>query len=170
MLTGPSRRPPVPRRALIQEVQGAQPADLFILDPLKFLICLRKARRGAAAGPSGMTFDHLFLVMENEGDSQRLVEVASLFAAGRVPEEIVEALRLGRIDELGVTQHITRGGRGARRSPHAHAFIEAQARLFGDEKLCAFLDDIYITSLPGRATEAQELWTHAGIHLHLGVV
>ena len=61
---------------------------------MEFLICPRKARRGAAAGPSGMTSDHLFPVLENEGDSQRLVQVASLFAAGRVPEEIVEALRL----------------------------------------------------------------------------
>ena len=53
------------------------------------------------------------------------------------------------------------------------ALVQAQARLFVDEKLCAFLDDIYITSLPGRATEAhtvvgEELWTCAGIHLHHG--
>ena len=53
MLTDPTRRPPVPRRVLSQEVQHAQPAEPFTLDPLEFLICLRKARRGAAAGPSG---------------------------------------------------------------------------------------------------------------------
>ena len=53
------------------------------------------------------------------------------------------------------------------------ALVQAQARLSGDEKLCAFLDDILHHSLPGRATEAhtiveEELWTHAGIHLHHG--
>ena len=100
MLTDPTRRPPVPRGVLSQEVQGAQPAEPFTLDPMEFLICLRKACRGAAAGPSGMTSDHLFPVLENEGDSQRLVEVASLFAVGRVPEEIVEGLRLGRLTAL----------------------------------------------------------------------
>ena len=53
------------------------------------------------------------------------------------------------------------------------ALVHAQVRLLGDEKLCPFLDGIYITSLPGSATKAhtiveEELWTHAGIHLHHG--
>ena len=37
------------------------------------------------------------------------------------------------------------------------ALVQAQARLFGDEKLCAFLDDMHITSLPGKATEAHTI-------------
>ena len=53
------------------------------------------------------------------------------------------------------------------------ALVEAQAKLSSDEKLCAFLDDIYITSLPGSVTEAhtivqEELWTYGGNHLHHG--
>ena len=72
------------RRALSPEVLNAQPAEPFILDPVEFLTCLRKSRRGAAAGPSGMTSDHLFPVLENEGDSERLV----LLAVGRVPDEM----------------------------------------------------------------------------------
>ena len=247
-----------------------------------------------------MTSDHLFPVLENEGDSERLVEVASLLAVGRVPEEIIVALRLGRLtalskpdggvrrivvgdilrrmvartiakqiakqveaatapfqyalstkagcecvahmlqsltdlnpevtvtsidgvgaydlisrsamlegllrmeggdqilpfvrmfcsnpstylweDELGITQHIAQGEGGENGDPlmpmlfalaQHQAPVQAQARLSGDEKLCAFLDDIYITSLPGRATEAptivgEELWTDAGMHLHHG--
>ena len=90
MLTDPTRRPPVARRALSPEV----------LDPVEFLTCLRQSRRGAAAGPSGMTSDHLFPVLENEGDSQRVVEVAFLLAVGRVPEEIIEVLRLGHLMAL----------------------------------------------------------------------
>ena len=69
MFTDPTRRPPVPRSALSQEVRDSEPAEPVILDPLEFLSCLREARRGAAAGPSGMTSDHLFPMLENEGDS-----------------------------------------------------------------------------------------------------
>ena len=51
MLTDPTRRPPVPRSALSQEVRDTEPAEPVTLDPLEFLTCLRKARRGAATGP-----------------------------------------------------------------------------------------------------------------------
>ena len=50
MLTDPTRRPPVPRSALNQEVRDTEPVEPVTLDPLEFLTCLRKARRGAAAG------------------------------------------------------------------------------------------------------------------------
>ena len=52
------------------------------------------------------------------------------------------------------------------------SLVEAQARLSG-KRLLAFLDDIYITSMPDRVSEAhniveEELSTHAHIHLHHG--
>ena len=50
MLTDPTRRPPVPRSALSHEVRDTEPAEPVALDPLEFLTCLRKARRGAAVG------------------------------------------------------------------------------------------------------------------------
>ena len=57
-----------------------------------------------------MTSDHLFPVLESEGDSERLVEVvASLLAVGRVPEEIIEALRLGRLTALSKPDGGVRG-------------------------------------------------------------
>ena len=67
-LTNPEKRP-LPRAPLSPEVAEARPVEAFELDSIEFLTCLRKARRGAAAGPSGMTSDHLFPVLENEGDS-----------------------------------------------------------------------------------------------------
>ena len=73
-LTDPEKRPPRPRAPLSPEVAEAQPVEAFELDSI--LTCLRRARRGAAAGPSGMTSDHLFPVLENEGDSQLLCRVA----------------------------------------------------------------------------------------------
>ena len=247
-----------------------------------------------------MTSDHLFPMLENEGDSQRLVEVASALAMARVPEEIIEAIRLGRLtalskpdggvrgivvgdilrrmvartlakqiskkveeatapfqyalstkagcecvahilqsltdlspevtitsidgvgaydlisrnamlegllrmeggdqilpfvrmfysnpstylweDELGVTQHIAQGEGGEQGEPlmpllfalgQHKSLVEAQARLSGNERLLAFLDDIYIASMPDRVSEAhtiveEELSTHAHIHFHHG--
>ena len=109
ILTDPTRRPPVPRSALSQEVRDTEPAEPVALDPLEFLTCLRKASRGAAAWPSGMTSDHLFPMLENEGDSQRLVEVASALAMARVPEEIIEAIRLGRLTALSKPDGGVRG-------------------------------------------------------------
>ena len=63
-LTDPEKRPPLPREELSRAVAEAQPTEQFELDSVEFLICLRRARRGAAAGPSGMTSDHLFPVLE----------------------------------------------------------------------------------------------------------
>ena len=45
VLTDLDRRPPVPRRALSQEIRRTEPRDPFVLDPVELLICLRKARR-----------------------------------------------------------------------------------------------------------------------------
>ena len=48
-------------------------------------------------------------VLENEGDSERLVEVASLLAVGRVHDEIIEALRLDRLTALSKPDGGVRG-------------------------------------------------------------
>ena len=85
-------------------------------------------------------------------------------------------------DEMEVTQHIAQGEGGEQGDPlmpmlfaldEHKSVVEAQARLSDNECLFAFLDDVYITNQPGRVTEAhtvveEELWTHAGIHLHHG--
>ena len=90
-------------------MRDTEPVEPVTLDPLEFLTCLRKARPGAAAGPSGMASDHLFPMLENEGDSQRLAEVASALAMARVPEEIIEAIRLGRLTALSKPDGGVRG-------------------------------------------------------------
>ena len=82
-LTDPHRRPPVPREEMTRVVAEAQPAERFQVVSEEFLICVRKARRGAAAGLSGMTSDHLFPALESEVVSDLLIQVASLLAQGR---------------------------------------------------------------------------------------
>ena len=56
-----------------------------------------------------MTSDHLFPVLENEGDSELLCRVASLLSVGQVPEVILEAVRLGRMTALGKPDGGVRG-------------------------------------------------------------
>ena len=60
-LTDLERRLPIPREGLSRAVAETQPVE-FELNSEEFLICLRRARRGAAAGTSGMPSDHLFFL------------------------------------------------------------------------------------------------------------
>ena len=73
----------------------------FELNTEEFLICLRRARRGAAAGQSVMTSDHLFPVLESDRASDLLTEVAGLLSVGRVPDAFLQAIRLGRLTAGG---------------------------------------------------------------------
>ena len=64
------RRPPVPREPLSEdpcERRGPQ----FQLDHDLFAKNIRVARRGAATGPSGMTADHLRLLLDSVADTSR---------------------------------------------------------------------------------------------------
>ena len=58
-LRDPIRRPPVPRDPLPHTVVGHMPDVRFSLEEHRFAANLRSSRRGAAAGLSGMTTDHL---------------------------------------------------------------------------------------------------------------
>ena len=86
-LTDPRKRPPVTREVLSRAIQELQPREQFVLDAEKFLAGLRTAKRGAAGGPSSMTSDHLFPVLESDADSVALAEVAQTLAVGDVLQE-----------------------------------------------------------------------------------
>ena len=98
-LTNPLKRPPVPREPL--------PDDLFVrrggrvhLDRDMFAKNLRVGRRGAAGGPSGMTTDHLRPLLESVEDTTRFWRFSQDLARAEVPEEIVDAIRLGLLTAL----------------------------------------------------------------------
>ena len=86
-----------------------QPVEALQLDGEDFLTCLRTARRGAAAGPSGMTVDHLFSILESEADSELLVQVASKLAVGDVPDEVIDGIPVGRLTALAKPDGGVRG-------------------------------------------------------------
>ena len=92
------RRPPFARQELSQEILHSDQQSRSCW--METLVCQRTARRGAAPGPSGMTADHLFPILESEVDSGMLVQVASRLAVGDIPEEVVDGIRLGRLRAL----------------------------------------------------------------------
>ena len=95
-----NRRPPVPRSPVPEDIVNARPDHPFSLDCEQFLLNLRSSKRGAAAGPSGMTADHLMPLLETERDSAKLFALASSLAKGDVPVEVVSWVRMGRITAL----------------------------------------------------------------------
>ena len=76
------RRPPHQRK----------PAEPCPLPLPAFLACLRTARRGAAAGPSGATNEHLCTLLDDE--------LAQRLAQADVPGPALAALRVGRMVAL----------------------------------------------------------------------
>ena len=95
-----TRRPRTLREPLPEELSDFQPETAFGLDRDRFLRNLRCARRGAAAGPSGMAAEHLRPLLDCTRDSDLLWELGCSFAQGRVPVEVIPLLRLGRITAL----------------------------------------------------------------------
>ena len=96
----PARRPgrardPVPR-ALLEHV----PDRPLTLDEQKFAQVLRSSRRGAAAGPSGMTADHLRIILDRLKDTHLLFTMGEQMARANLPDSIVCAVRLGRMTAL----------------------------------------------------------------------
>ena len=84
-----------------------QPASLFQLDEDRFLKNLRSARRGAAAGPSGMTNEHFRPLLD---------------ARAAVPQVVIEMVRVGRLTALTKPDGGVRGivvGDTVRRLPPA---------------------------------------------------
>ena len=79
-LRDPARRPAETHGPMSPDIAAFQPGEPcpFPLHP--FLTCLRTARRGAAAGPSGATNEHLRTLLDHEEDSQLLHGAAERLA------------------------------------------------------------------------------------------
>ena len=65
-LSDPDRRPPVSLDVLPDSIRQFVPTELFPLDPERFAKNLRGARKGAAPGPSGMTANHLRVLLDDD--------------------------------------------------------------------------------------------------------
>ncbi|CAE7269681.1 unnamed protein product [Symbiodinium sp. CCMP2592] len=77
-----------------------QPHSACPLPESVLLGCLRGARRGSAAGPSGATNEHLRLLLDEPADGALLHRAAERLANADVPEQVLAAVRLGRMVAL----------------------------------------------------------------------
>ena len=86
MLSDPAKRPPVLRDPIPDEVLHHASGSLFELDEDRLLKNLRSARRGAAGGPSGMTVEHLRILLDNIRDSKLFFRACEQMAQAKVPD------------------------------------------------------------------------------------
>ena len=87
-----------------------RPERSFSSDHHMFIQNVRSTRRVAAAGPSGVTAEHLKPIIDSARDAELLCQAAELMARASIPEEVLKAIRMGRMTAL---QKPTRGVRGA---------------------------------------------------------
>ena len=99
-LTDPEQRPPVPREPIPRELLTRRPVAPFQLDEDKLAPNIRKERRDAAPGPSGMTSEHLFPLLESEDDMGAFVQFAGILARWDIPPLALEVIRTGRMSAL----------------------------------------------------------------------
>ena len=99
----------MPRDPLPVDLQHFQQEVPFSLEQDRLLRNLRVSRRGCAAGPSGMTADHLRPLLESVQDSELLWRLCQGLARAEDPLEVLRVVKMGRITAL---QKPTGGVRG----------------------------------------------------------
>ena len=84
-LQNPVRRPPVLRDPIPQDILQVAPTEQFCLDFDTFTRNIRSARRGAAGGPSGMTAEHLKLILESDLETAAFLPCCTRSGLSRSP-------------------------------------------------------------------------------------
>ena len=82
------------------EIMSHTPRVPFALDSDKFLKNVRSAKRGAAAGPSGITVEHFRPLLDFVTDQQWLCKLAEQVAQGRITPTVIEPIRMERMTAL----------------------------------------------------------------------
>ena len=108
-LSDPHRRPPEPYGPLDPELLAWEPASPVALDRAALLTNLRRARKGAAPGPSGFTAEVVHVVLDADESIEAFAEVATLVAQARIPAAVMPAFGLGRVVALCKPNGGTRG-------------------------------------------------------------
>ena len=96
----PDRRPPQPYQDFPQHLREFHPPAPPNIPPTQLLTNLRRARKGAAPGPSGFTAEVLRLVLDDDATTQHFVAVATSLAKAEVPHQVSQAIGLGRVVAL----------------------------------------------------------------------
>ena len=93
-----TRRLAKPREPMPAELTSFVPPRVFELDEV-FNRNWRSSRRGAAAGPSEMTIEHLRPLLDDARSLHSFL-VAEQFARAQVPDGVVDLVRFGRLTAL----------------------------------------------------------------------
>ena len=99
-LTDPNRRPQAPYQALDPALLQYEPPEPVDMPADLLLTNLRRARKAAAPGPSGLTAETLKLVFDDEEATQKFVRVAQRLASADLPPGIHQAMGPGRLIAL----------------------------------------------------------------------
>ena len=108
-LTDPARRPQQPHEAIEPEALQYQPREPIALNRNRLVTNLRGARRGAAPGPSGTTGEHLKIILDDELCTELFCTAVEKLSRGALPQEIAQAMRLGRLVALRKANGKVRG-------------------------------------------------------------
>lgn len=108
-LRDPARRPAVAQVPMDPTIFSEPPSERLRLDAGKLLANLRRGRRGAAAGPSGTTLEHLRLLLDSDEDSRLFCTAAQQLVDAEVPPAALAGLRLGRLVALSKPNGGVRG-------------------------------------------------------------
>ena len=85
---------------LSDQVLGYQNVSALKLRKSLLLGNLRRARRGAAPGPSGITAEHLRPILDSEEDSRLLVNLCNQLANANIPGKVLQVIALDRLTAL----------------------------------------------------------------------
>ena len=107
MLTDESRRPPVARSPIDPALLEAELEEPFNLD-----VDLLQARRGVAAGQSGMTAEHSKPLLGDTTSTRLFGDVAGQFVRGAMPEEVLQACESWPHDSIDDARWRSAGHRG----------------------------------------------------------
>ena len=99
-LRDPTRRPVEPYTPIPTHLAEFAPEQHLQIPAQRLLTALRRSRKGAAPGPSGLTADTLRLVLDDETTTTQFVTVCNLLAQARIPATIAKAIGMGRMVAL----------------------------------------------------------------------
>ena len=99
-LRDPAKRPQSRQVPLPPWLAEFDAPALLAVDAAKLSANLLRARRGAAAGPSGATCEHMRVLLHDEDCCELLHNAAQCLARAEVPEQIAAGLRLDRMVAL----------------------------------------------------------------------
>ena len=108
-LQDPERSPAQPREPLPEDLAQFIPATPFELHEKLFNRNLRSSQRSAAAGPSGMTMEHLRPLLDEPEALHSFFLIGEKLAQAQVPGSVVDIVRMERLTALSKPDGGVRG-------------------------------------------------------------